>query len=71
MDQGAHKPQALGTVRKNRGHSHGWKDMGRERGVFRMVPNNVNRVLDCFFPQGDFEWGWLKDIHQVCFSPPF
>lgn len=59
MDQGAHKPQVLGTVGKSRGHGHGWKDMGREREVFRVVPNNVNRMLGglffvfCFF-QGDF-----------------
>lgn len=67
MDQGAHKPQALGTVRKSRGHGHGWKDMGREREVFRVVPNNVNRMLGGFFFQGDFG---LRISPQVCFVPP-
>lgn len=35
-----------------------------------MVPNNVNRVLFVCLFERDFEWEWLKDIHQICFFPP-
>lgn len=48
MVQEAHRPQALGTGRKNRGCGHWWQDMGRGREGFRTIPNNVNHVLGFF-----------------------
>lgn len=47
--QEAHRPQALGTGRKNRGCGHWWQDMGRGREGFRTIPNNVKHVLGFFF----------------------